>query len=574
MDGLTLFLVGLLLLLGYLFIKYATGAKLAPAPPVPTTPCPAAYVPRGDDQGTEIESKNPATGEVVGREKCFSPDDVRHVVALSKKAAEAWSQTRFAERRAVFRDLMDAILAQKDEICRASVDGTGKTMMEATYGEIMTTLEKLRWLKNEGEKLLSPESRPVPAMLFLKSARIEYYPLGVIGVIIPGNYPFHNVASAVATALMAGNGCVVKVSEWANSSRSFFQDIFRKVLYKRGHNPDLVQVVGGYGQTGAALIGAGVDHVLFIGSPQTGERVMATASKTLTPVTLELGGKDPFIVCEDAEFDHAVEVALRGVFTNCGQNCIAAERIYVHRSIYDRFADRVVAATRQLRQGPDSLESCQVDCGSIAMPPQVAIVERLVNEAVQQGAVVAAGGKRNPKFDPERTLFYEPTVLTNVTHDMKVVNDEAFGPLMVLIAWDNDDQLVEMANSTRYALGCSIFSTNYARAEALARRIVSGMVTINDYGTGYMIQGLPFGGTKDSGFGRFNGPEGLRAFCRVKSVVTDRFPIRTHAPAFVKYPIPAQGRAIVCNALDMVYSRTISGQVSGLLRFLKSLLSK
>src|SRR3989338_8178778 len=198
----------------------------------------------------------------------------------------------------------------------------------------MTILEKLRWLKNEGERLLAPESRSVPAMLFLKKARIEYYPLGVIGVIIPGNYPFHNVASAVATAIFAGNGCVVKVSEWANSSRGFFQEIFRRVLFRRGHNPDLVQVLGGFGQTGAALIGAGVDHVLFIGSPQTGERVLATASKTLTPVTLELGGKDPFIVLEDAAFDHAAEVALRGVFTNCGQNCIAAERLYVHASIY------------------------------------------------------------------------------------------------------------------------------------------------------------------------------------------------------------------------------------------------
>jgi acyl-CoA reductase-like NAD-dependent aldehyde dehydrogenase len=228
---------------------------------------------------------------------------------------------------------------------------------------------------------------------------------------------------------------------------------------------------------------------------------MEAAATNLTPVILELGGKDPFIVLGDAEFDHAVEVALRGVFINQGQNCLAAERIYVERSIYDRFCKEIIPKVKALRQGPpphsvqlSNDKSC-VDCGAMTMPGQVEIVAELVQDALEKGAVAAVGGcRKNDLLDGQ--LYYPPTVLINVDHSMKIVNEEAFGPVMVIIPFENDEELIAMANSSKYGLGCSIFSRNYKRAEAISKRIVSGMCTINDFGLSYLVQSLPFGGCK------------------------------------------------------------------------------
>jgi len=188
-------------------------------------------------------------------------------------------------------------------------------------GEVMISCEKLRWLIQNGESCLKREYRSVAALLaFTKSAYVEYLPLGVIGIIVPWNYPFHNVLSAVAAALMAGNGALVKVSEFASFGAGRIEQMFREILARRGHDPELVQVVTGMAETGSALVTSGVDKVLFIGSPAVGKLVMRAASATLTPVILELGGKDPFIIFDDAEFEHVVDIAIRGAFINCGQS--------------------------------------------------------------------------------------------------------------------------------------------------------------------------------------------------------------------------------------------------------------
>lgn len=366
------------------------------------------------------------------------------------------------------------------------------------------------------------------------------------------------------------------MSEFANHSRAFYQEMFRTTLARRGYNPDLIQLIPGYGDTGAALCRArNVSKILFIGSPATGKRVMEAASSNLTPVILELGGKDPFIVLDDAELEHAEELALRGVFINQGQNCLAAERIYVHRAVYDKFCDNITKRVKALRQGcPCTTTEGQagktLDCGAITMPRQLEIVEELVNDAVQQGATLCAGGKR---VEGSNGLFFAPTVLKNVTHDMRVVLEEAFGPVMLLIPFDSDEQVIGFANSTQYGLGCSIFSTNYARAESIGKKIVSGMLTINDFGLSYLIQAVPFGGVKISGFGRFNGVEGLREFSRQKTVVTDRFPLRTKPPRFTKYPVPDQGPAIIHHAMIAVYGNAIKARISSAIRLVSLLLS-
>eukprot|EP01096_Ripella_sp_DP13-Kostka_P010922 TRINITY_DN4364_c0_g1_i1.p1 TRINITY_DN4364_c0_g1~~TRINITY_DN4364_c0_g1_i1.p1 ORF type:complete len:625 (-),score=292.09 TRINITY_DN4364_c0_g1_i1:47-1819(-) len=532
--------------------------------------------------GRPVVSRSPATGEFINEENGATREEVDAALNKAVEAQKDWGKASFEERAAFLYDLMQYVVDHQEEICSVSVLDTGKTMMEAYYGEVLTTCEKLRHLITYGADALKPESRRPPFLLmFNKSARVEYYPFGVIGIIVPWNYPVHNVISAVSAAVFTGNAAVVKVSEWSNGSRIFLERMFRGLLANRGWNPDLIQLLPGYGDTGAALCSnPKINKILFIGSPQTGKLVMSAASANLTPVILELGGKDPLIVLDDAEFDHAVDVALRGVFINQGQNCIAAERVYVQRKIYDKFKDTVQKKVLALRQGapvPKSVISKEqfVDCGAMTMPGQVDIVDRLVADAIANGASCLAGGKR-PRADGENAehiVFYPPTLLADLDPDMNIVKNEVFGPVMLLIPFDSDDHVVEMANSTPYALGCSIFSTNYSRAEALGRRIQSGMLTINDFGLSYLIQSLPFGGCKVSGFGKFNGPEGLKEFSIQKSVVTDRFPVRTKAPRFTQYPVPAAAPMVVQNAVSLLYSGSLSKKANSLVGLVTNLIA-
>jgi len=525
--------------------------------------------------GKELKAVNPATNEILTTVRAYTPSEVEECVRRARLAQMEWAETSFAERREVLRDLLHAVVANQDRICQLSMEDTGKTRMEAEYGEILTTCEKIRHIIRYGEDALKSESRGVPLLLFLKKAWVEYHPMGVIGVIVPWNYPFHNVASAAVAALFAGNAAVIKVSEFSLSSKDYFERLFREVLAARGHNPDLVTLLVGEGETGAALVKSGVDKILFIGSPAVGKRVMEGASANLTPVILELGGKDPFIVLEDADLEHATEVALRGVFVNCGQNCIAAERIYVHQRILSQFEAIVAQKVAAFRQGASVNGGC-FDVGSMTMPRQLEIVDELVQDAIKNGAKALAGGQRDQ--DQPEGLFYRPTVLSQVRQSMRIVNEEVFGPVMLIIPFSSDDEVVRMANATDYALGSSVFSGDSKRALAVARRVVAGMVTINDFGVGYLIQSLPFGGTKISGFGRFGGPEGLREFSRQKSVVADRFPgVLTKAPAFTRYPIPENGPGIVKHAIHFLYGpqnpQGLLAKITHLLQMLKLLIT-
>jgi acyl-CoA reductase-like NAD-dependent aldehyde dehydrogenase len=348
-------------------------------------------------------------------------------------------------------------------------------------------------------------------------------PLGVVGVIGPFNFPFHNVFCPLVPALFAGNAVVVKVSEWTGWSAQYFQSLLDEVLSAHGFSTDLVQIVTGDGQTGAALVSGGVDKIFFTGSPENGKKVMAEAVDTLTPVVLELGGKDPMIVCDDAPFDHTVNTAMLGVFTACGQMCVGVERVYVMDGIYDRFVAEVVKRVSALRQGPASKDKGgEFDVGAMTMPRQLDIIERHVNDALKKGAKALVGGKRNSSLTGQ---FFEPTVLVDVTHEMSITREETFGPVMTIIRVKDEAEAIRLANDCAYGLGSSVFTKDAARGERIAKAISAGMAVVNDYGLAYMTQDAPFGGLRISGFGKINGKEGLRACCAEKTIVTDRLPI-------------------------------------------------
>lgn len=429
---------------------------------------------------------------------------------------------------------------------------SGKTLMDAHYGELFPVLEKIQFLLNFGEAGLAPEQRASGSIVH-KVGTVHYQPLGVIGILAPFNWPFHNIMCPVLPALYAGNGVVIKVSEWTTYSADYYGSILREALIAEGFSGDLIQFVFGWGEIGAALVSSGVDKIFFTGSPENGKRVMAEASKTLTPVVLELGGKDPMIICEDCNFDHAVSQAMLGIFTSCGQMCVGTERYFVHEAIYDRFLEAILARVRSMSQGPPS-EGCH-DIGAMTMPRQLEIIETLVNDALAKGARCLAGGRRNPKY---KGLFWEPTVLVDLNPSMRIMREEHFGPVFCLMRFRTDDEAIALANDCPYGLGASVFTSNAERGQRIAQAIVAGMCVINDYGISYVCQSLPFGGCKISGIGRINGVEGLRECTRVKAILSDRFPFTVKMPRAWQYPINQKdGVELAQRMIRMIYGASV-----------------
>lgn len=504
----------------------------------------------------QIRCFDPATRQLLGLVPIDEPADVRAAVARAREAQVGWAETRFALRRRVLRRVADAVLTQVDDLVELIVRDSGKTRENALMGEIWTVLEKLRWTAAHGPRHLRPE--PVSSGLLLhKRARLEFHPLGVIGAILPWNYPFQNIMNPLIPALMAGNGIVIKPSEWVAWSARRFVQLVRDALVAEGQSPELVQVVQGYGETGQALIEGGIDSLVFIGSVKNGQRVLEAAARTITPVVLELGGKDPFIVCDDADLEQAAHAALAGCFISAGQNCVAAERLLVFDGVYEPFERLVSGLVCGLRQG-EPLAGSPVDMGAMVTPMQLDIVERLVTRAVEQGARIVAGGRR---VLTERGDYFAPTVLADVTPDMDIMQEETFGPVMLLCRVRDEHHAIQIANGTGFGLSSSVFSRDRARARRIADRLQAGMTAINEFGgITYMAQDLTFGGVKASGFGRINGREGLRACCNVKAVLDDRLPLHFANKLF---PVAEADFDRIKGAIRLVYGQGLRGRLWG-----------
>jgi len=502
--------------------------------------------------------------------RAMTADEVRERIARAAKAQKQWAKSSFETRRTLLRVIQRFILEEQDTICRVSARDSGKPLVDAAFGEVLVTLEKIRWLCNEGEQWLKPEHRSSGAMMFYKKARVEYHPVGVMGAIVPWNYPFHNVFNPLVANLFAGNALVVKVSEYASWSSQYYGRVIDAALDAVGAPRDLVQIITGYGEAGSALVTGGVQKVVFVGSTGIGRKVMEAAAKTLTPVVLELGGKDPFIVCADADLNQCVPMALRGAFQSCGQNCAGAERFYVHEKIHDKFLARVLESATKLRQG--WALSSSVDCGAMCMPKQAQYVQSLIDDAVSRGATVHVGGKI--ELGAKGGQFYPPTVISGITHDMRIAREEVFGPVLAIVKTKSDAESIALANDCDFGLGSNVFTKSTKRAEKLGSQLEAGMTSINDFCSTYMAQSLPFGGVKESGFDRFAGIEGLRGCCVPKSVVVDRFPLlmKTNIPPPLCYPV-ADNAFAFCKALSrMFFGLNIAQQFGGLLSLAKCFL--
>lgn len=480
-----------------------------------------------------ITGAEPTTGRELPSVRVASAAEVSQAIVAARQAQRPWAARGFAARRALLRHLRASILRDADALCEAIVQVSGKTRENAMLGEVWPICEKIRWTLAHGEKVLRSESVGSFPLVH-KRARIEYRPRGVVGVIAPWNYPLQNLVGPAVGALMAGNAVVIKASEGVAAFSARARGLFAAALDAAGAPHDLVTVVDGMGDVGAALAEGGCDLVIFTGSVANGRRVMVSCSKTLTPCILELGGKDAMIVCEDADLDRAVELAMTGVYIAAGQNCMAAERIFVARKLYAAFRERVVERSSALRQG-DSRERL-VDLGAMTTEQQREHVEALIADAKAKGARVLCGGHR-----VQREGFYvAPTVIEGVTASMRIAQEEVFGPVMVLAPFDSDDEALRLANATSFGLSCTVVTRSGARARRLTSQVRAGSVSVNDFGMTYMVQGLPFGGVKDSGFGRINGRDGLRACCEQVSVLEERLPlppVRLYPAGKSLYPV-------------------------------------
>lgn len=489
-------------------------------------------------------------------------------------AQEKWAETTFTQRRQVLRSMQAYIMDNQEELCRIACLDSGKTMVDATLGEILVTVEKLKWTIQHGENALKPSSRPTNLLMMYKKNKVVYEPLGVVAALVSWNYPLHNLLGPIISAIFAGNGIIVKASESTAWSAAYIANIAKGALAACKHDTNLVQVVTTWPSTANYLTShPSISHITFIGSQPVAKLVAASAAKSLTPVLAELGGKDAAIVLDSAKNDlpRIIEILLRGTFQAAGQNCIGIERIIATPYVYDDIVKALAPRVKALRVGSilDSTDG-KIDMGAMISDASFDRLEKLVESAVKDGAKLLAGGQRYNHPIHHAGHYFHPTLLVDVTPDMAIANEECFGPICVVMKAKNAEEATMFANKPDFGLGASVFGTSGAEMDAVVSHLKTGMVAVNDFAAYYAVQ-LPFGGNRGSGYGRFAGEEGLRGLCNVKAICEDRWGflgISTAIPKQIQYPIPdtRKGYEFTRAVVEVGYSVTWGKMVGGLAR--------
>jgi len=498
----------------------------------------------GDGEGG-IPVENPATGELITYVPNLAANEIAEMVARARAAQPGWEALGFEGRGRVFRRAQKWMLDNADRVIDVVTSETGKTVEDVQVADLGLTVSALGFWPKQGPKYLADERVPSwsnPTTIGKKLV-VRYAPLGVVGVIGPWNFPITNSFGDCIPALMAGNSVVLKPSEVTPLSSLLMDEMMRQCGIPDG----VFQVATGDGATGAALIGE-VDCLMFTGSTATGRKVAKAAAEALIPCYLELGGKDPMIVCADADIERAANAASYYSMNNAGQVCISVERVYVEAPVYDEFVERVTDNIRVLRQGGPAGGPGTVDVGAVIFPPQIEIVDDHVRDAVEKGATVLTGGH----IRPGAGRFYEPTVLVDVDHSMKCMTEETFGPTLPIMKVPDTEAAVKLANDSPYGLQASVWTRDIARGEALARRMEAGVVCVNDAQINYTALNLPMGGWKTSGIGTRHGANGIRKYCKVQSLLVTRRALKREVFMF---PYKAGRTRLLRRGFGLLYGR-------------------
>jgi acyl-CoA reductase-like NAD-dependent aldehyde dehydrogenase len=472
-----------------------------------------------------IAVENPATGKVIGHVPNLSAEEVADLVSRARAAQPEWQRMGFERRAQIMRAMRRWLVQNRERIITTIVEENGKTREDALFSEIVYVADSLGfWAKNAEKYLRDERVRPHSPLLLGKKLILRYRPFGVVGVIGPWNYPLTNNFGDVIPALMAGNSAVLKPS----SVTPFTSLLMAEGLQASGLPQDVFGVATGSGGVGQALID-NVDMIMFTGSTEVGRKVAAQAGERLIPTALELGGKDPMIVLEDADLERAANAAITYGYGNGGQTCIAVERVYVDERVHDEFVSKVVEKTRRLRQDVPG-DAGSVDVGAVTFEDQMGVIEKHVADARAKGASVVVGGGRRTGSG----RFFEPTVITDVDHSMAIMTDETFGPTLPIMKFRDEEEAVRLANDSPYGLDSSVWTRDLPKGERIARQVEAGATCVNDAVTNYLALEVPFGGAKESGLSARHGAHGIRKYCRTHSLMVTRFGMKSE-PNFMPY---------------------------------------
>jgi acyl-CoA reductase-like NAD-dependent aldehyde dehydrogenase len=493
----------------------------------------------------DIAVENPATGEVIAHVPDTTAEQVAELARAARAAQPAWEALGFDGRARILRRAQKWVVDHSERVIQTIVSETGKTYEDALLAELMYAANAFGfWAKHAPSYLADQRVKSAAPLLKGKRMVVRYRPIGLVGVIGPWNYPLTNSFGDAIPALAAGNAVILKPSEVTPLTSLLMADALRECGVPDG----VFAVATGRGVTGAALVDE-VDMIMFTGSTATGKKVMARAAETLTPVSLELGGKDPLVVLADADVERAANAAVYYAMLNAGQTCVSVERAYVEAPVYDEFVAKVTEKARALRNGR-STGPGTADVGSVTFPGQVEIVERHVRDALDKGARVVVGGERG--HDGQGGYWFEPTVLVDVDHTMECMREETFGPTLPIMKVADAEEAIRLANDSPYGLGGAVFSKDVARGEAVARRIEAGAVCVNDSNVNYTALELPMGGTKASGLGSRHGADGIRKYTRQQALLISRLHPKRDLHM---YPYSARMTGVLGRLVRVLYGR-------------------
>lgn len=439
-----------------------------------------------------------------------SESDIKTLFVQARKAADRLKKSSINSRLEALPKLIEVILRDKELIIDQLTAETRKCRTDALVSEVLGILDNFEWLEKNAKKVLADKKVSTPITLMGKKSRIVHEALGVVLIITPWNYPLHIALTSILAAYVAGNAVILKPSEVTP-----LKGVIEKLMAVDPLLEQSVFIAYGSGVTAQRLIDERPAKIFFTGSARTGKRILSQAADKLIPVDIELGGKDQAIIFDDVNLQRAVSGVLWGALTNAGQSCSSVERIYVQAGIYDQFVEQLTTEAKRLVVNAG--DTGNADIGGMTVDFQLDIVRKQVDDARNKGAKIHCGGEVLHNND----LFYLPTVITQTTADMTLIKEETFGPLLPVIKFTTEDEVIKLTNATEFGLSASVWSHDKTRAERVARQLECGAVSINNVMLTEGNPALPFGGCKASGYGRQKGAEGLLGYTRSKSLLID-----------------------------------------------------
>jgi len=467
-----------------------------------------------------FEKRNPVNGELISEHHIFTSEEVADVVDLSRAASTLWSEMGFNGRKKVLMQWCSLLIKRADEIKDVVSLETGKPLSDAQL-EVVLATHHLGWAARNAFKVLSPSHRQAGLLMANMSAKVEREPVGVVGVIGPWNYPVFTPMGSIAYALAAGNTVVFKPSEFTPGVGVLLAETFAEIAPFEG----IFQTITGLGETGKFLCESGVNKVAFTGSTRTAKKVAEICATSMTPVVLECGGKDPVIVDKDGDIKRAADGAIWSAMANAGQSCIGAERVYVHEDVADAFIAECVAIASKIRPGAPGTGNY----GPATMPKQLGIIASHISDALKRGGRAVLGGEGAVGGE-----FVQPTIITDVPEDSTAMTEETFGPTLVINRVSDMDEAIALSNASTYGLGAAVWSKR--NGKKIASKLQCGMVAINSTFSYAAVSTVPFGGVKESGYGRIHGPEGLLEFTYPRTVMQARFQLPISFTSFKRTP--------------------------------------